>query len=240
MKHISVLVSNGKYKDIKIYKVFKSRRNHVAKIFFHGEIMVIKLFRRKESFKREYNFLINAVNRISIPKIYDKDGSHLTLFLEFIDGCNLCDFINDRSNSLEDKEEAIELLGKWFSVLHGEFNRIHGDAILRNFILNKNIFGVDFEDIQYGLKSRDISSICASILTSDPMFTSEKIKLSRLFIEDYLSNVSWDLQDIYVEIDRRLREFAFRRKSNNVLFHKMGELIREHGLKEVILKDEKS
>ena len=63
------------------------------------------------------------------------------------------------------------------------------------------------------------------------MFTSEKMMLSNLFLETYLSYVPWDMPNIYREIDKKLGEISYRRPIHTHLFKEMGKKIRKYGLK---------
>ena len=95
------------------------------------------------------------------------------------------------------------LLGQWFTNFHVFFKttdrfRIRGDSILRNFILTDRIWGVDFEESRTGRPEEDIATMCASILSTDPMFTPEKFELSKIFIKSYNQSMNWILKPYYV------------------------------------------
>jgi hypothetical protein len=129
------------------------------------------------------------------------------------------------------------LLAEWFADFHNYFKtddqfQIRGDATLRNFILTDRIWGVDFEESRLGKTVEDIAGMCASILTTDPMFTSEKFQLCEIFIETYMKLAPGRIVNVNDEIAYALLEKIQWRPDDEDILRKFSKIIREKGLKQ--------
>ncbi|MFW6121548.1 MAG: hypothetical protein ACOC80_11715, partial [Petrotogales bacterium] len=129
----------------------------------------------------------------------------------------------------------INVLANWFVNFHNHFKtedsfRIRGDSILRNFILTHLIWGVDFEESRYGTPVEDIAGICSSLLSTTPMFTDEKFRLCKIFVQSYEKTVKWSLGNINDEIAYALLEKIQWRKKEEEILRKYSTKIRELGL----------
>jgi len=94
---------------------------------------------------------------------------------------------------------------------------IHGDSHLRNFIVTNNydIVGLDFEETHLGDVSEDIAQLCASILTTNPQYTKEKIILTHEFIKTYEQLTKQKITDIDIKIERAVNSTLAKRKMKN-------------------------
>ena len=238
MKKIEELVKNVKqYKDIIIQIDFDSKKNTVSYVTVKGKPRVLKWYvpGLKSNMKREYDILKNASKELNVPNVYEMDEENNVLVLSYIIGENLCDLINDEKTSKSEKQTLIVLLSDWFSKFHQHYKkdnefRIRGDSTLRNFIFTDKIWGVDFEESRVGKPVEDIACMCASILSTDPMFTSEKFELCEKFIDSYGKNVPWRLNDIADEISYALLERIQWRPEQEEILRKYSKKIREKGL----------
>jgi len=169
-----------------IQKKFSSKKNSVCLAAYGDKNLVVKLYAMHGARKKvqEYECLTRARRlglRVPEPISVIENG----IILEYIAGENLCDALNR-----EPREEYALALADWYSAWHTAFKQeegtlLRGDGILKNFIWNNELWGIDFEESHYGNPLTDISSTCASILNTDPMFTPEKIDLCRILIERY-------------------------------------------------------
>ena len=103
------------------------------------------------------------------------------------------------------------MLAEWFVKFHNHFKsddqfRIRGDPTLRNFIFTDRIWGVDFEESRFGKVIEDIAGLCSSILSTDPMFTSEKFQLCKIFIDTYVNLAPGRIVNVNDEIAYALLE----------------------------------
>jgi len=238
MKDINDLVSNIKhYKDVVVHKQFESKKNTLAYVTMKDKPRVLKWF--VPSFKRqmetEYNVLKKGSSDLNIPFLYEKDNQNNVLILSYIVGENLCDLINDEEISFEEKKRLIILLADWFVKFHTFFKKeegfcIRGDSNLRNFIFTDKIWGVDFEEFRPGKPIEDIAGMCSSILSTDPIFTSEKFKLCEIFRESYKESVDWFLNDLYDEIAYALLEKIQWRPNDEEILRKYSNRIKDKGL----------
>jgi len=186
-----------KFKQIKIISQFSSKKNLVGIINIHNKTQVVKWFepytKKQLLIEQQQLFLLSKKNLA--PKLYEIDKKNHVIFMEYIQGINLCEMINNPQIHIAIKEFALFHLAHWFLNFHtllsiDKSGMIHGDAHLKNFIMNTSIIGLDFEESKRGRPYQDIASICASILTTDPMFTEEKIKLSHYFVNNYINIAS--------------------------------------------------
>jgi len=239
MKDIEELIKNNKkYKNVVIQKRFTSKKNTVCYVILNGKPRVLKWFAPgfKKNMETEHIILKKGASKLNIPTPLEKDGENNVLEMGYIIGENLCDVINDEKTTTTEKQRLMHLLAEWFSEFHTYFKEaekfyIRGDSILRNFILTDRIWGVDFEESRYGKPIEDIASMCASILSTDPLFTDEKFQLCRIFMDSYEKSVKWNLNDIDNEIAYALLEKIQWRPDKEEVLREFAQKIRKKGLK---------
>jgi thiamine kinase-like enzyme len=144
--------------------------------------------------------------------------------------------INDKETTYKEKQRLVTLLSDWFIDFHNFFKTsdqftIRGDPTLRNFVFTDRIWGVDFEEARPGKAVEDIAGMCASILSTDPMFTKEKYKLCKIFIDSYLEKAPGRIVNINDEIAYSLLEKIQYRPDDEELLRKQSTRIRQYGLK---------
>lgn len=238
MKEIEELVSNSdKYKNVIVQKKFDSKKNTVAYVTIDDKPRVLKWFvpGLKIQMKTEYKILKNGTSKINIPAIHEMDEKNNVIIMSYITGENLCDILNDEKTEIIEKERLIVLLAEWFIDFHKFFKKeenfqIRGDSNIRNFIYNDRIWGVDFEESRIGKPVEDIAGLCASILTTDPMFTNEKFRLCKLFIESYIKLAPGRIENINDEIAYCLLEKIQYRPNDEDILRKYNKIIKEKGL----------
>jgi len=238
LKDIDLLIKNSnKYKDAIIQKKYKSKKNTVAYITLNNKPKVVKWFAPgfKKNMDKEYSILSTGYLKLNIPTPFEKDQKHNVILMSYIIGENLCDLINDENMTTSEKQRLMLLLSEWFSNFHNYFRKgnktyIRGDSILRNFIFSNKIWGVDFENSRYGKPDEDISQMCASILSTDPMFTDEKIQLCNIFIKNYERIEETKFHQIDDDIAYFLLEINQRRSNNKQMILDYANKIKETGL----------
>lgn len=239
MKNIEELVQNvKKYKKVIIQQSFESKKNTLAYVTLDEKPRVLKWFVPgfKRQMQTEYSVLKKGDANLHIPFVYEMDEENNVLIMGYIMGENLCDVINDEKTTTNEKQRLMVLLAEWFARFHIKFKtadgfRIRGDSILRNFILADHIWGMDFEESRVGRPIEDIAGMCSSILTTDPMFTSEKFQLCKIFIESYSKPVKWSLEKVNNEIAYALLERIQWRPDDEEILRKYSNQIRERGLR---------
>ena len=238
MKKIEELLSNvKKYKKAILQGKFKSKKNTVAYVTLNEKPRILKWFvpGLKRQMINEYNILKEGYSKLNIPTIFEKDEENNVLIMSYIIGENLCDIINDEKTTFDEKNRLIILLAEWFFNFHNHFKtkdqfRIRGDSILRNFILTDRIWGLDFEESRMGKVVEDIAEMCSSILSTDPMFKSEKFKLCKNFIESYTKLAPGRVLKVNYEIAYALLEKIQWRPDQEEILRKYSKIIREKGL----------
>lgn len=241
MRNIEELIKNNKkYKNTVVQLTFKSKKNTVAYVTINNKPRVLKWFvpGLKRQMIAEYNVLKKGSSKLNIPSIHEKDEKNNVLIMNYIIGENICDIINNQDTSNNEKLRLIVLLSQWFFDFHNCFKtkegfQIRGDSSLRNFIFSDRIFGVDFEESRIGKPVEDIAGMCASILSTEPMFTNEKFKLCNKFIESYLDLAPGRINNINSEVSYFLLEKIQWRPNDEEILRKYSKLIRKKGLKKV-------
>jgi tRNA A-37 threonylcarbamoyl transferase component Bud32 len=242
MRDITELIENvEKYKTALLQKRFDSKKNTVAYIVINGQPRILKWFvpGLKQNMDIEYDVLKKGYADLAIPSPLEKDTENNVLVLSYIMGNNLCDLLNDEHTKLEEKKKLIQQLAAWFVSFHTRFQseegfRIRGDACLRNFVFSKNrVWGVDFEESRIGKPTEDIATLCASILSTDPMFTEEKYQLCQTFVDEYRKSTKWMLENINSEISYALLERIQWRPKDEETLRKNATKIRNKGLRTI-------
>lgn len=216
----NLIINKKQYQNFIIKKRLKSRKNKVYLINYNNNLYILKIFNSdlRENLQNEYKILKQGSSKLNIPKPIKFDNENNTILIEYIDGLNFCDIINNDKISFFEKKKHMNMLAKWYYDFHIFFKKsnkylIRGDSILRNFILTDILWGVDFEESRYGQPTEDIASMCVSILSTDPMFNEEKIKLCSVFIRTYEKMINKKLININYQISKVLLENVKRRKN---------------------------
>jgi tRNA A-37 threonylcarbamoyl transferase component Bud32 len=239
MRDIQELIENvEKYKTVAIQKRFESKKNTVAYVVLNGQPRILKWFvpGLKQNMEIEYGILKKGFSNLTIPSPLEKDSENNVLVMSYIMGENVCDIVNDPQKILDEKIKVIHLLADWFVNFHTFFRsedgfRLRGDANLKNFILSRGrIWGVDFEESRIGKPSEDLATLCAYLLSTDPMFTDEKFQLCQIFIDAYRKSVQWDVEQLNKEISYALLERIQWRPDNEEVLRKYANIIRNKGL----------
>jgi tRNA A-37 threonylcarbamoyl transferase component Bud32 len=239
MKTINdLLQADSGYSNVIIQKQLQSKKNTVAYVTIDNKPRVIKWFvpGLKQQMKTEVTILKKASANLHVPHLYKIDNQQNIIIMSYIMGENLCDVINQKMTTISEKQQIMVLLAQWFARFHIHFKTteefyIRGDPSLRNFILRDHIWGVDFEEARIGKPVEDIAGCCASLLTTDPMFTHEKFQLCTRFIKAYNEQGKWKLGNINDDIAYALLEKIQWRPDDEELLRKYAVQIRNHGLK---------
>ena len=238
MKNIEELIKNiKKYKKTVIQRKLKSKKNSVAYVTLEGKPRVLKWYVPgfKNQMKTEQKILEKAASKLNIPTIHEIDDENNVLIMSYIIGENLCDLINDKVITSSEKEKLMILLADWFINFHNYFKKaeqffIRGDSTLRNFIFSDRIWGVDFEESRIGSPVEDIGGLCSSILTTDPMFTDEKLMLCKKFIDSYVKKAPGRILNINDEISYSILKKIQWRPEQEEILREYSHIIKEKGI----------
>ncbi|HID25346.1 MAG TPA: hypothetical protein EYP23_02630 [Thermoplasmata archaeon] len=238
MQSINELIDKvERYTNTVVQREFISKKNTVAYVLLDNKPRVLKWFAPgfRRNMKNEWFVLKQGSTALNIPYPYEIDGGNNVLIMSYILGENLCDLVNDGKTSFGEKRRLMVLLADWFARFHVFFKddtrfRIHGDSNLRNFLFSNHIWGVDFEESRVGKPSEDVAGMCSSILSTDPMFTTEKFQLCEMFIESYSELVEWELKSINDEIAYALFEKIQWRPEQEMILRRYAKKIQREGL----------
>jgi tRNA A-37 threonylcarbamoyl transferase component Bud32 len=238
MRDIGELVNKTKkYKKSVVQQKLKSKKNTVAYVTIDNNPRVLKWFvpGLKRQMNVEYSILKKGSSKLNIPAVFEMDKKNNVLVTTYINGENLCDLINNNEVKLVEKQRLISLLADWFNDFHNYFKKdkdftIRGDSSLRNFIFTDKIWGLDFEESRIGKPVEDLAGICASILSTDPMFIKEKFTLCKILLDRYSELAPGRITGIKDEIAYALLENIQWRPADEEVLRKQSKKIKEHGI----------
>ncbi|MBN2066433.1 MAG: hypothetical protein JW771_06460 [Candidatus Thermoplasmatota archaeon] len=238
MKTIEELLQpDSPYSNVIVQKQFHSKKNTVAYVTIKNKPRVLKWFVPgfKQQMETEVATLKKAAGELQVPHIYNVDDPRNVITMSYIMGENLCDVLHEKTTTISEKLRLMVLLAEWFARFHQHFKTvdefyIRGDPTLQNFILADRIWGVDFEESRKGKPVEDIAGCCASLLTTDPMFTAEKFQLCKQFIKSYNDRSQWKLGTINDDIAYALLEKIQWRPGDEEHLRTYAARIRKHGL----------
>lgn len=166
--------------NVQVKRRLFSRKNKVslARARVGGKTLdvVVKEYREEAAARREYEVLVGLHRAgLRVPKPYACCGN--VLFLEEIRGELLTHVIEKGTVPVDTWTRELAL---WFHEFHrgqeenGLF-KLRNDNNLRNFIFSGGqFFGLDFEEVEYGPRERDLGQVSAFIISDRPSFTNEK------------------------------------------------------------------
>ncbi len=238
MRDIKELVNTSKkYKKSIVQQELKSKKNTVAYVTIENNPRVLKWFvpGLKRQMKVEYSILKKGSSKLNIPAVFEMDEKNNVLVTNYINGENLCDILNNNDVKIVEKQRLMSLLADWFNDFHNFFKKdkdfvIRGDSSLRNFIFTDKIWGLDFEESRVGRPVEDLAGICASILSTDPMFTKEKFTLCKIFLDRYNELAPGRINNISNEVAYALLENIQWRPADEDVLRKQSKKIRVHGI----------
>lgn len=239
MRDIQDLIGTAeRYKNVLLQKRFTSKKNTVSYVILDGQPRVLKWFvpGLKKNMDNEYSVLKKGHTKLYMPYPFEKDTENNVLILSYIIGENISDIINTRHTLPEQKQRIVQQLADWFVQFHSFFKEedrfhIRGDAGLRNFIFGRgHIWGVDFEESRISNASEDLAALCASLLTSDPMFTDEKFHLCQIFLDAYRNSTQWIIEKINAEIAYAVLARIQWRQNDEERLRAYAKIIRNKGL----------
>ena len=210
------------HENATVLLIFSSKKNTVALINLHEKHQIIKLFsnQRISWMETEIDMLSSIPETIPVPRLLDINKEKQYLLMEYVPGENLCDILNDTTISFDKKNKWMKQLAQWMIAFHSTMKTskgyiIKGDMHIRNFICSKKqIYGVDFEESTQGNPLVDIAEIIVSLLTTNPLFTDEKIKLCTSFFTCLQQHYSIE-KDRFDQIFQDTMEKTINRRTNS-------------------------
>jgi Mn2+-dependent serine/threonine protein kinase len=213
---------------LKILEEFKSFKNQVFKVKTpENNYYVLKIYQND---LKSYNSSTEALNLnkldfkgLNVPKVFYKsaptDPSNY-LLLEYVPGISISYLLKELEWKSDDEingfKQCLASLGKWMASLHkikeNDFSFLKGDCNLRNFIWNgKAIYGLDFEESQFGDPCEDLGEICFFLLTNSPPLTPIRMEMVDWFLKSYEESSEIKVRNISDFIAKSARK-AYRRR----------------------------
>ncbi|QOR35410.1 hypothetical protein IMX26_00780 [Clostridium sp. 'deep sea'] len=196
---------------MKELKRFKSKKNRVYLVEYHGKELVKKQFNNNIKYSIEKKFYINSCfEAISKPQLLKYDDENTTLYLEYINAQTLLTKLEicEANNKIEQAKELLLKLCDYI-IQFSNLNYIKknylcfNDMNFRNFlVLNNELVAIDFEDICQGLIVNDLIKIVAMYLMYTPQLTHFKTKVAD-FIKQHIKQI---LSLSQVEVDMLVKQ----------------------------------
>jgi len=208
----------------------RSRKNTVHAVVLDGQTYVVKVFEgadADERAARESTVLRGcAAKGIPVPSLLAVRGP--VVVMSFIEGKDAMTILDEGST---DASVLLYGIAAWLCRFHDSFGRntVRGDCILKNFMVTASgIAGMDFEESSTSDPIGDMGQLCASLLSSRPMFTPEKFALARGFRDEYSRMSGTDLSGaLPVNTARALEYYAQFRRDGPEMVAWAGKLRRE-------------
>jgi TP53 regulating kinase-like protein len=109
---------------------------------------------RKERTKGEARLLGEASRAgVLVPRVIEEDYKNYILYIEYIDGQKVRDWVDEQKDT-EKLKELFSEVGKMTSKLHSH-NIIHGDLTTSNMILKDKVYFIDFGLAAHTMKIED-------------------------------------------------------------------------------------
>ncbi len=212
--------------ELREMHTFPSKKNRVQLVTCGDEttMMVFKQLTDPAKIKREAQILTMLQGKVAVPALL---GEHETgLLLEYIPGGTLADWLEraekENPDSLlpavqEKMGELLDWLAGFYKVMENQGQAmIMGDVNLRNFIVGKQLTGIDFEDVKEGLPAEDLGKVAAFILMYAPEGTIWKQKLVDFWLAQAARGFSQDRALLVREMEQELQAMQIRRKIKTV------------------------
>lgn len=198
---------------------FKSKKNNVSLLESSNSNYPLKYISKEyishDRLSRELT-LLDALRKegVDVPSIYCyKDNC---LYMQYIEGHTLMYLLENNIWNDNVTDCLVKWFNKFYSIKESQLNKlfIKGDCNLRNFIYDgSKIYGIDFEESQYGEAEQDIGELCSHILMSCPEFTDYKKALVDKVVQEFLiQNNNICRGNIEYQINRYVDIIAIRRK----------------------------
>ncbi|MFA5523769.1 MAG: hypothetical protein WDA24_05365 [Tissierellales bacterium] len=187
--------------NVEILERLESKRNQVYKVMLqvnlNSKLAILKKYspNNLKFLDIEYkNIHMLKELGILVPEIIHKDKD--SLIMEYVEGELVVDLVERLDNG-----DWIDKLALWLSELHKNSKEngslLKKDVNLRNFIYRDGqIYGLDFEEIDYGDLRLDLGNICFFILTNEPAFKKEKHIMMKHFLKSYERYSKKEIKDI--------------------------------------------
>lgn len=202
------------HKEIKLV----SKRNDVYQIAEDNKTYILKNFSNNNNYLREKEILSILKNYgVNVPSIIKEEGN--SLHLEYLEGITFLDWYekSEKQNKLD--VTIIHELCSWLKEFYKAVFEFYDEQMVifdvnfKNFIIvDKKIYGIDFEQVQGGNIREDAGKLSAYALTYDPVMTEWKINFRNIFIEILSKELNIEKRLIIAEEKKQLSALEKRRK----------------------------
>lgn len=202
-----------------VVEKFKSKKNNVSLLESSNSNYLLKYISKEyisqDKLSRELT-LLDALRKegVDVPLIYCCKDNYL--YMQYIEGHTLMYLLENNMWNDNVTDCLVKWFNKFYSIKESQLSKllIKGDCNLRNFIYDgRKIYGIDFEESQYGEAEQDIGELCSHILMSCPEFTGYKKTLVDKVVQEFLiPNNNICRENIEYQINRYVDIIAIRRK----------------------------
>lgn len=194
-----------------------SKRNKVYRIVEEDDTYILKKFENHGNYIREKEVL-NLLNnsKVNVPSIIKAEGN--SLYLEDLGEETFLDWYEkqEQQNTLD--LGMIYELCNWFKEFYTAVLKLYQkqfvlyDVNFKNFIIvDKKIYGIDFEQVGSGHIKEDAGKLSAFGLTYNPSMTEWKINFRNILIDILSKELNIEKEKIIAEEKKELLAIKKRR-----------------------------
>lgn len=224
------LLENCGITGYRLIKQFVSKKNDVYLIEAkcdngRQDCFVIKCFGSSIENIQIENHTLNLLQKVNVraPRIIYRGKT--SLLLEYIPGEPLVDVfcseeaLSENNHLSPSTHKIINQMCNWLKGFYTltpkelGYQAVLGDPNFRNFILNSELYGIDFEEVQRGEAEKDIGRLCAFALTYDKPFTEWKHAFVDCFVDRIAGEMNLDRAYINQNISEEIEKIRIRRES---------------------------
>ncbi|MEG1509613.1 MAG: RIO1 family regulatory kinase/ATPase [Clostridia bacterium] len=192
---------------------FISRKNKVTL----EDGVVIKDY-DKGNFLVELQILSKLKGVLPCPNVVDFDENQIVM--NYVDGALLADYLEqaEREYNVKKASVAFEMLLNYLKKFYKITGFIYGDVNFKNFIVNTQLVGIDFEDAKVGVIKDELSEVLAFYLTYSPAFSIFKKEIYAVLLNQIKNIFAISIQNN--DVAQQVKLIELRRKttySNNFL-----------------------
>lgn len=196
-----------------------SKKNKVYRIKDGGKSYILKTFTDMKSFNKELEVL-SFLNKKGILAPLILNTSEDSITLEDLGETTLLSIYEElEKNNDKNYQDIIENVLSWLESFYKISEAYYGkecilsDMNFRNFIVkNKQIYRIDFEEVNFGKKESDIGKLLAFGLTYKPEQTEWKKEFEKDFVREVIKSGLYDINSVVEERDLELGKINERRK----------------------------
>lgn len=161
---------------------------------------------------------------LPVPSLFKVVGNGI--LTEFVSGPTLLNYFSWQEKSCQQNKKApylapalraLDYLAAWLQDFYEITESVYGKKMIlgninaSNFIINKQLYGLDFESCTTGEPEEDAGRLCAFTLTSDPACTLWKKALVKKMLKHFLVSQNLNRERLSAVFCKEIEAISIRR-----------------------------